>query len=147
MFFRNLLPVFFGLSLLAACQQQPKSDGEKERLASYQFKQVRLADGVPLDLSVNLRWRVEDGGAFYRQQLHPDSFQRHVMFPRCEESLRTMAHHYPSVDSIFLTQRDRFLEDVKRNLTGALGADGIAVQEVIVSELHYFRQKLLLMHC
>ncbi len=133
---RNVFLVLVGLSLLAACKQTA-SKTEKDRLSNYHFGQVRLADGVPLDLSVNLRWQVADPETFYRQQLHPDTFQRHVMFPRCEEALRSMAHHYTSVDSIFLRQRERFLNDVKNTLAAALGTDGITVKEVIVSELKF----------
>lgn len=133
---RNVFLALFGLSLLAACKQTV-SETEKDRLSNYHFGQVRLADGVPLDLSVNLRWQVADPETFYRQQLHPDSFQRHIMFPRCEEALRSMAHHYTSVDSIFLRQRERFLNDVKNTLAAALGTDGVSVKEVIVSELKF----------
>lgn len=133
---RNVFLVLLGLSLLAACKQTAFKT-EKDRLSNYHFGQVRLADGVPLDLSVNLRWHVADPETFYRQQLHPDTFQRHVLFPRCEEALRSMAHHYPSVDSIFLRQRERFLNDVKNTVAAALGTDGITVKEVIVSELKF----------
>lgn len=133
---RNVFLVLLGLSLLAACKQTA-SKTEKDRLSNYHFGQVRLADGVPLDLAVNLRWQVTDPETFYRQQLHPDTFQRHVMFPRCEEALRSMAHHYASVDSIFLRQRERFLNDVKNTVAAALGTDGITVKEVIVSELKF----------
>lgn len=133
---RNVFLVLVGLSLLAACKQTA-SKTEKDRLSNYHFGQVRLADGVPLDLAVNLRWQVTDPETFYRQQLHPDTFQRHVMFPRCEEALRSMAHHYASVDSIFLRQRERFLNDVKNTVAAALGTDGITVKEVIVSELKF----------
>lgn len=133
---RNVFLVLLGLSLLAACKQTAFKT-EKDRLSNYHFGQVRLADGVPLDLSVNLRWQVADPETFYRQQLHPDTFQRHVLFPRCEEALRSMAHHYPSVDSIFLRQRERFLNDVKNTVAAALGTDGITVKEVIVSELKF----------
>ena len=133
---RNVFLALFSLSLLAACKQTV-SKTEKDRLSNYHFGQVRLADGVPLDLSVNLRWQVADPETFYRQQLHPDSFQRHIMFPRCEEALRSMAHHYTSVDSIFLRQRERFLNDVKNTLAAALGTDGVSVKEVIVSELKF----------
>lgn len=133
---RNVFLVLVGLSLLAACKQTA-SKTEKDRLSNYHFGQVRLADGVPLDLAVNLRWQVTDPKTFYRQQLHPDTFQRHVMFPRCEEALRSMAHHYASVDSIFLRQRERFLNDVKNTVAAALGTDGITVKEVIVSELKF----------
>lgn len=133
---RNVFFALLGLTLLAACKQTA-SETEKDRLSNYHFGQVRLADGVPLDLSLNLRWQVTDPETFYRQQLHPDTFQRHVMFPRCEEALRSMAHHYVSVDSIFLRQRERFLNDVKNTVAAALGADGISVKEVIVSELKF----------
>lgn len=133
---RNVFFALLGLTLLAACKQTA-SETEKDRLSNYHFGQVRLADGVPLDLSLNLRWQVTDPETFYRQQLHPDTFQRHIMFPRCEEALRSMAHHYPSVDSIFLRQRERFLNDVKNTVAAALGADGISVKEVIVSELKF----------
>lgn len=136
MLVRNTLPVLLCLSLFAACQQT-SSESEKERLSGYQFAQVRLADGVPLDLVVNFRWNVEDPATFYRQKVHPDTFLRYVMLPRSEEALRSMAHHYTSVDSIFLGQRERFLNDVKNTLASALASDGIGVKEVIVSELRF----------
>lgn len=133
---RNVFLVLLGLSFLAACKQTA-SVSEKDRLSNYHFNQVRLADGVPLNLTLNLRWHVADPESFYRQQLHPDTFQNHVMFPRCEEALRSMAHHYTSVDSVFLGQRERFLNDVKNTVAAVLGADGIGVKEVIVSELEF----------
>lgn len=133
---RTVSLVLLSCMLLAACKQNT-ADPEKDHLSSYHFAQVRLADGVPLDISVNIRWQVQEPETFYRQQLHPDTFQRHVLFPRCEEALRSMAHHYPSVDSIFLRQRERFLNDVKNTLAAALNTDGIGAKEVIVSELKF----------
>ncbi len=50
-----------------------------------------------------------------------------------------MAHAFPSVDSVFTSERQAFIEEVKNALLLDLGEEGITIKEVIVSDVVFPR--------
>ena len=131
-----LLPLALLLSQCTTSNTSRQPD-ELQRLAHFQVGHIRLHDGVPLDMDFNLRWQISDPAAFERLRMVPDSFQKVVMLPRAQEALRTVAHRFHSVDSVFFSQRNYFLQSAKDALLVMLQHDGIVVQEIVVTSLNF----------
>ena len=47
-------------------------------------------------------------------------------------NLAKIKETYPSVDSVFTTQRETYIKDLKRTLIGDLGEEGVQIKEIIV---------------
>lgn len=101
------------------------------------LNEIRLGDGVPLDLSVSVRWKILDFEAFSSQFSSPDEFDSLVLNSREMEIANTVANEYLNVDSVFTSQRHAFILDVKNNFLAQLGEPGIEIKEVIVSDLKF----------
>lgn len=125
--------------LLSQCTRfnTPNQPDDAQRLAHFQVSHIRLHDGVPLHLAFDLRWQISDPAAFEPLHMAPDSFQKTVMLPRAQEALRSLAHRFHSVDSVFFSQRSHFLQSAKDALHTTLQHDGIVVQEIVVISLNF----------
>lgn len=140
MLHRNAILAFpLAALLLAQCNPSETINGnqEVEHLSNFRIEQVRLHDGVPLTMQIDLRWQTSDPDVFKRFQVPPDSFPKQIILPRTTEALRVFAHNFHSVDSVFFSQRQYFLEQAKETLTNTLQKDGITVSDVIITSIDF----------
>ncbi|MEO1262487.1 MAG: SPFH domain-containing protein [Bacteroidota bacterium] len=131
----NLLVAYTFFSV--GCQDKNAAQLSPDQVFSTQLTDLRLGDGVPLDLKVYLRWTVEDPTLFYRQFTTADSFNHLVLFPRAMEMGGKIANEFISVDSVFSTQREAFLVTMKQALEESLGEEGMSMKEVVVSSITF----------
>ncbi len=96
---------------------------------------VRLGDGIPLGLNLTLRWHIENPKVFYSQFSSSDTFNHQILLPRSLELAKQRSNLFPSVDSVFSTQRELYVEEIKSTLINGLSSDGISIREVIVSDI------------
>ena len=96
---------------------------------------IRLGDGVPISLEMNIRWKITDRAEFYEQFRSIGQYDTLVLFPRAKELAAKIANSYDSVDSVFTVHHEAFINDIKAHFTEQLGEGGIAMKEVIVSEV------------
>lgn len=99
--------------------------------------EIRLGDGVPLMIDVSVRWKIEDFAAFSSQFESPQLFDSLVLSPREMELANKVANRYLNVDSVFTSQRPKFINEVKESFINHLGEEGISIKEVIVSDLKF----------
>ena len=99
--------------------------------------EIRLGDGVPLKLTFSIRWALEDGPYFYDQFNSADSFNLVVLRPRALELAKTISNEFPSVDSVFSTHRQVYINKIKESLMANLGEQGITVKEIILSDIRF----------
>lgn len=132
---RFLLPLLIVVSLLSFGCQKQTSQPSTEVIYSVRLPELRLGDGVPLSLDVYLRWEVDQPKIFYNKFPNPDTFKSMVLFPRAMEMGGKIANGFPSVDSVFSTQREAFLATMKQALEESLGEEGMSMKEVIVSNI------------
>ncbi len=134
------------LILFTACQSNSNesTDAPKVPVAlstdfvhEHILPEIRLGDGVPLQLDVTLRWNVTDSESFFQRFPSPDTFNLLVLRPRALELLRTTANTFESVDSVFSAHRQAFLAATKEVLISQLGEPQIAIREVIVSNIRF----------
>jgi regulator of protease activity HflC (stomatin/prohibitin superfamily) len=96
---------------------------------------IRLGDGVPLKLSVAIRWRIEDGRAFSRQFSDPANYASLVFDPKAREVTSNVANTYASVSSVFRPEREKFMRDVMQALRQKLAEQGITIKDVVLAEI------------
>jgi regulator of protease activity HflC (stomatin/prohibitin superfamily) len=126
--------VFFNLMIVLTCFscQQKTQAPETGHISQIQAPAVRLADGVPLQISLHLRWDIENPEHFYATYDSISGFVRHILQPKIMEALGDMAFGYASIDSVFGPQRPRFLADLRQCIQPLCRADGITIREVVV---------------
>jgi len=119
------------------------SNCENKKVPSQDFvhqnylSDVRLGDGVPLQLTVSVRWKLEDVQNFYNQFITMDSFNQVILKPRSMELVKNISNDFPSVDSVFSTNRQLYINTVKNELLTQLGEEGIVINEIIVSDITF----------
>ncbi len=134
---RNVLMMMGCFLFLAACNKdsKPTFQIQKDNIFQYQIFDARLGDGVPVGVDISLRWKVESPQLFFGQYESKDTFQKFVLFPRSIELVRNTAHHFGSVDSIFNSQQEEFIDSIRERLLVNLPDEGISVKEVIVTNI------------
>lgn len=106
-----------------------------DQVHQHSLSHIRLGDGVPMSMKLAVRWRIENSEHFKNQFPSVDDYYQKILVPRCSEIASMVSNTYASVDSVFAPQRQQYLDDIKSNLYGRLGEDGITIKEVIVSNL------------
>lgn len=138
----QLTAVLFSLTLLtsfSSCNQKkdiPKTISY-DLVYNSKLSDIRLGDGVPLDLSISVRWKIEDYESFSNQFSSPDDFDTLVLESREMELANSVANDFLNVDSVFTSQRHKFIGQLKQRLLNELGEPGIAIKEVIISDLKF----------
>ena len=124
-----------GVLLFTSCQNGQTNELGKDQVFQKTFQNIRLGDGVPLSLQISVRWNVQNSSKFLSQFPNPGAYDSLILEPRERELLNDIANDYMSVDSVFTIQRTFFIQDIKKELKGNLGEDGIAIKEIIVSDI------------
>lgn len=126
--------------LTTSCSEKTQTPPEKisrDMVFNTQLDEVRLGDGVPLDIAVSIRWRVEDYAQFSEQFPEPEQFDSLVLAPRGMELASKVANNYNNVDSVFTGYRKMFIDEMKSYLLNHLGENGVEIKEVIVSDVQF----------
>ena len=77
----------------------------KDMVFNTTISEVRLGDGVPLNIDVSVRWKIQDFEAFSSQFDSPESYDSLVLATRESEIANKVANQYMNVDSVFTSQR------------------------------------------
>jgi hypothetical protein len=96
---------------------------------------IRLGDGVPLKLTLTIRWRIEDGEEFSRQFPDPAKYASQIFDPKARETASNVANTYGSVASVFRPEREKFIQETKEALRTRLAEKGVAVKEVVLGDI------------
>ncbi|MEZ4884329.1 MAG: SPFH domain-containing protein [Chitinophagales bacterium] len=128
---------------LAACVLQfwactrYSSTANRDHVFQTTLKDVRLGDGVPINLVLSIRWKIDDASLFYDQFNSLGAYDSLMLIPRGRELAGKLSNTYSSVDSVFTTQREPYIRDLKQRLLGGLGEDGVEIKEIIVSDIYF----------
>ncbi|MCB9350948.1 MAG: SPFH domain-containing protein [Lewinellaceae bacterium] len=136
---------YFALLLLAAlftvaCKKEKNAASGQaivyhDQVAPLTFTKIRLGDGVPLALDISFRWKVADPQVFFRQFPTEEQYAQGILLPRATEILRRVSNNYESVDSVFFTQRERYIAQLKAALLEEASEPGVLMKEVILSNI------------
>ena len=108
---------------------------DQDQVHKTELVDIRLGDGVPLKLSLAIRWRIEDGEGFARQFPDALKYASLILDPKALEVTSKVANTYASVASVFRPEREKFTQDVKDALRQQLAERGITIKDVVVAEI------------
>ena len=132
-----LLAVVLVSVLVAGCGKGAPEIANRDYVHQTELKDVRLGDGVPLSLSLSIRWRIEDGRAFTRQFADPEQYAKLVFDTKAQELAGKIANTYASVAAVFKPEREKFVREVKETLAQKLVEPDIRVKEVIIAQMPF----------
>lgn len=133
------LSIIFGMISCTDTQPEVTPELKLDQVSNTLLQQIRLGDGVPLDIQVNIRWEIQNFDSFSSQFAGVDIYDSLILAPRGREIVSNVANLYTSVDSIFTSQRKEFIKQVKDSLRLQLGEPGIVVKEVMLSDVIFPR--------
>jgi regulator of protease activity HflC (stomatin/prohibitin superfamily) len=136
---KSLLLVLVALTVAACHRPQNTNLEPRDQLYESTLGKIRLGDGVPLDLKVAVRWRIDDMVMFHTRFSHPRAFDTLILAPRGRELANKVANSYTSVDSVFGPWRQRFILSLKNTFAKQLGEPGVAIEEVIIPKITFPR--------
>ncbi len=128
------------ISCFMSCQQKETTAIQKpshDQVHQHLVNKIRLGDGVPLNLNLAIRWKVNDEELFHNQFSTEDTFNLMILQPRAYELISTVANTFGSIDSVFYSQRQVFISEIKNELLEKLGEPGVHIKEVIFKDIYF----------
>jgi regulator of protease activity HflC (stomatin/prohibitin superfamily) len=95
---------------------------------------VQSREGLNIGLSVTVRYRLDPNRLDYIQAHMPQPVDRELVPPVVDSAWRELAPEY-TVREIFSTKREEVRSRAANIITHKLGADGIVVEEVMLSDI------------
>ncbi len=130
-----LFVVAFSALQLTGCGRGAPDILKRDYVHQTELKEIRLGDGVPLVLSLSIRWRIEDHKSFTNQFADPERYATLVFDSKSRELAGKIANAYSSAASVFRPEREKFVKEMKDTLTQKLVEPGILVKEVIIPQI------------
>jgi len=135
---------FIGILSLQSCVKSEQDDEAtlnmyflKDHIQEHQIQDVRLADGAPITLDITYRWSVAHPDSFKNQFLQPQLFDSLVLKPRAEEITDLTSVKFLSIDSVFTSKRETFVQTIRQELLFGLGGNEANIKEVIITNLTF----------
>lgn len=134
------LAILLSLSIISCSQS---SQEEKEKVITQQLvsqsvlNNVRLADGMALKLSISTRWKIENQKKFLEIFGSKGNYDSLVLMPRQKELANNISNLYESVDSVFTTQRHKYIKDLKAYISENLGEENVKIEDVIIAHIEF----------
>ncbi|UTW64503.1 hypothetical protein KFE98_10305 [bacterium SCSIO 12741] len=126
---------------LSSCSPKPAEKAPQkfalDQVTQNYLRHVRLADGVPLNIQVSVRWKIADYEEFSNQFSTPGRYDSLILAPRQLELANKVANTYSDVDSVFTSDKEQFVTEVKNYLLKNLGETGVEIKEVIVARVDF----------
>lgn len=133
----SLVIVSFAFQSCSNKQSSIESISVSDQIHPFHLSEVRLGDGVAVDLDLSIRWNIPDSKSFFASFETLDTFQEMILFPRTLEISRQVSNQFQSVDAVFSDQRDEFIEAIKVAMLSDLGKAEADIKEVIVSSIKF----------
>ena len=135
LFTRTLFAGFLAATLLTSCEK--KEIVRQQVITKSSLKNVRLADGIPLNIDLSTRWVIEDMEAFKIQFRSTGNYDSLILLPKQLELANSVSIQFNHVDSVFTSQRADFLLALKTYLKDNLSDNGIMVNDIIISNVEF----------
>lgn len=124
------------LMLTTGCKEE-KEILRQQVVTTSTLHDVRLADGIPLTIGLSTRYVVEDMEAFRIQFRTTGNYDSLILLPKQLELANSISIQFLNVDSVFTTQREDFIEELKTHLTANLSENGIEINDIIISNIEF----------
>lgn len=133
----QFLPFVLVAALLAASGCNKKEIIRKQVVTKTTLTNVRLADGIPLDITLATRWVIKDKQKFYGQFGDAAAFDTLILQPKQLELANSVSIQYAHVDSVFTTQRKNYIDHLKTYLLENVKESDIEMVDVIISNIQF----------
>ena len=130
----------FCLITTTGCKEEkltPPKVISRDQVYQSELYNVRLGDGIPLNIDLSVRWKIEDYEKFSLQFESPDHYDSLILAPRQLELANKVSNNYANVDSVFTVQKHEFVNNLKSYLKQHLGEPGIEIKEVIIADIGF----------
>ncbi|MDZ7848239.1 MAG: SPFH domain-containing protein [Owenweeksia sp.] len=123
----------------ASCNQNSKSPQltRQQLVSQTTLGGVRLADGMPLEITLSTRWEVHDREMFEEKFGTAGRYETLVLYPMQKELASQVAINFAHIDSVFTSQRHLFTKELKKHLLRHLGESDVEMKEVIISSVQF----------
>lgn len=107
----------------------------KDFVMNQAIRNIRLADGAPINIEITYRWSVANVDSFISSFTNPIQFDSLILKPRAREIADLTAVGFKNIDSVFTSQRELFVETVRQELHFGLGGNEANIKEVIITNV------------
>lgn len=127
------------ISSITSCttEQSVPSGRTPDYVYTTELSQIRLGDGVPLDMDISVRYHSDDSIGFFHRFGSKHQYDSLVVIPKATEIANSVAIRYTDVDSIFGGRRQYFVVDLKESMKEGLAEEGIIIDEVMVAQIYF----------
>ncbi len=109
----------------------------KDHVMEAKLAQLRLADGAPISVDLTYRWKVANVDSFRQSFEGVRAFDSLVLKARAREIADLQTVKFLTIDSVFTTQREEYVEAIRTELQLNLGGNEAIIKEVIVTNLSF----------
>ncbi len=135
----------FAIVLLLQSSIKSEQDSEvsipfdfiKDHVLEAKLAQLRLADGAPISVDLTYRWKVANVDIFRQSFEGVRAFDSLVLKAQPREIADLQTVKFLTIDSVFTTQREEFVEAIRTELQFNLGGNEAIIKEVIVTNLSF----------
>ena len=146
-FIKKLQIIITSFAIVLLLQSSIKSEQDSEVSIPFDFikdhameaklAQLRLADGAPISVDLTYRWKVAIVDIFRQLFEGVRAFDSLVLKARAREIADLQTVKFLTIDSVFTTQREDFVEAIRTELRFNLGGNKAIIKEVIVTNLSF----------
>jgi hypothetical protein len=111
----------------------------REQVMQASLTQIRLGDGVPVDLQASVRWRATDPQQLLEMFGSTERYAELILQPKSREVSARISNKFPHVHEVFTTQRDELTEQIKTALLEGLANGEITVSAVVIPDIIFPR--------
>lgn len=126
--------VVLSLTLICLACESDHAANHDEHITHFQFSEIRLGDGVPLDVELSVYWQALKPE---EQPTRPDSILHQLMQARSTEAIQAVSNRFTDVDEVFSTLRESYILAIKDELKAILPEPDLAIQEVTVINIRF----------
>jgi regulator of protease activity HflC (stomatin/prohibitin superfamily) len=109
----------------------------REQVFQTTLNQIRLGDGVPIDLQVSVRWRTNNPRQLLERFGSVEAYAEKILMPRSRELTAKVSNKFPHVHEVFTVSRDELTEHLKSVLLEGLVDTGteIIINGVVIPDI------------
>jgi regulator of protease activity HflC (stomatin/prohibitin superfamily) len=126
-----------GEQVEAEISEEALQAAAREQVLQATLTEVRLGDGVPLDLDVSVRWRATSPQQLLEQFASVEDYAQMILEPKSREAAARVANTFPHVLEVFTESRDSFSEQLRTALLEGLKGDEIGIVGVVIPEIGF----------
>lgn len=133
-FFQNVEVYDVRDKVYSTALAEPSTTEKKEGVKKTAPLTVQAKEGLPLGLSIMVRYRLDASKLAYIRNTLPEAIDTEIVQPVIGSTFRGIIPNY-TVRDVFSAKREEIRQQAAEEITRKLGSDGIQVKEVMVRDI------------